>query len=87
MESSSGSRPMTSKEAANHDLSEEKPELKNGEEKKEKKKRVKKITATDTFKCNLCSFMTGYLGMFERHVARHAEKKLEKTYNHLYFKH
>ena len=72
---------MTSKEAAIQDLREEnseKPEHKNGEEKKEKKKRVKKITATDTFKCNLCPFMTGYLGMFERHVARHAEKKLEK---------
>ena len=42
--------------------------------KKPRKKRVKMITSNDTYKCKLCSFTTGYIGMFDRHLKKHASE-------------
>lgn len=52
---------------------EEEEEVENSEKttKKPRKKREKTITSNDTYKCGLCSFTTGYIGMFDRHLRKH----------------
>jgi hypothetical protein len=44
---------------------------------KKKKDRKKTITENDTYKCELCTYKTGYKGFFERHLSRHYERDIK----------
>lgn len=38
---------------------------------KKRKKHERTIVEKDTFKCKLCNFKTGYIGMYLRHMKKH----------------